>query len=805
MNLTIIRIAKNFHIFLGRKIAYIIYTISHMSNKVTINQTTGNIVCVNEVVQGQLAVGSLVGKNGGPVNVSSDIIVSGKTQFNQNVQALGGISSGSVPIWIGQDEMDIAGGTLVLDSAGLYQLKESVQGSFTVTGDNISLGMCNQTITPGVNSPLYGIQVFANNFKGWDGTIKGFESGVWVSGTNGVSLQNVTILNSVVPLVQSLVPAAVIPEAVVPAKFAEGPVKHQPRALPNLNKPASKPQYTPSDASKAAKEARVKHPFVNVRVSDGNSAPQSTPKAEDKKAPRAKQAKWSDIAKSGNLQLKPSMVNARLAAHVSARAAEQRAWVGPHNGVPFAGIYIENCYNVSLNGILCDGSAEVGIVLADVYGFSLQNIIVSNGNRGLSIVYSNAGYVNNVKLTGNTDTSEYENSAALEFTNCRDVQSYNIQVSSNYKGVYSETFDTNSGIVAVIGCENVYFTDCSFTDNRSSFFAESYPTMSALLVLENKNCVFKNCHFDYNFRENTEMPGGYLYACACMYNSVLTFDGCTASVNSIYDAQDSETASWLVVANNSVTFKNCEASSNYADGTTFDSNVDAFIFVYVMGLTVENCKSTGLTNNSNDGTGIIQYLVITEGSDGAVVKGFQCDSSNSGCNGDNYGIYVSNSNAVRLESCSCNELYSNNATAYGIRLSGTSDCVVDKCVSTKHQGDNFGVGFYLQDCYTCTVTNSVGSNCYGPGFYTDGSTQQCVFRNNAGNNNYWTGFYDDSSYANAWFGNTAAGNDQNYALYGNGNTYIFWSNNVGGYPWSSPNEGYPSIPSAWDNIDIRYD
>lgn len=776
-----------------------------MSNKVTINYPTGNIVCVNEVVQGQLTVGSLVGKNGGPFSVNSDMIVNGKTLFNGNVQALGGISSGSVPIWLGQDDIDLAGGTLVLSVSGTYQLKESVQGSFTVTASDVSLNMSGQTITPGLNSPLYGIQVTGNNFKGWNGTVKGFECGVWVQGTNGVDLRNVTVLNAIVPFSMAAKPAVALPAAVVPSNFAAGPAKRQSSAVPTLKKAAAKPQYNPSDTAKAAKAAFTKRAFGKKTSPNAKPAPK---RANAKKVVSAKQAKWRDAHNAHTVLLKPSVANARLAAHVAAKAAKQRTWVGPHNGVPFAGVYISDCYNVLLDGVNCDNSAEVGIVLINTSGFSVQNVSVTNGNRGMTIIYCNAGYVNNVNLTGNTDISDYENSATLDVTNCYDVQCFNIQATSNYKGVYSETFDSNSGIVSVIGCDDVYFTDCSFSNNGSNYFESSYPTFSALLAFGNNNCAFKNCHMNSNFRNNEDMPGGYLETCACMYNINITFDGCTASEGNTYYSGESELTGWLFVANFGVTVKNCEASLLYSAGTTYNSYVEAFIFVYTMGLTVENCKAVSLSNYSDDSSGYVVHMGIYDGCDGAVVNGFQCDGVYSGCDQDNYGISVVDNYSIRMKNCSTNSLYSDLSRAIGINVSNTQDSVLDGCVSTGHYGDNYASGVYIENSSTCTVTNCVANGSAGHGFQTEGNCQQCTFQNNKANDNWWCGFLDDADWSNAWFGNTAANNDTNFCLYGNGNTYIFWSNDVwgGGNPWSTPGwGGAPLVPSSWDNVDIRYD
>lgn len=780
-----------------------------MNNKVTINRTTGNIVCINEVVQQQLAVGSIVGKNGGPLNVNSDMIVNGKTQFNQNVQAVAGISSGSVPIWISQDDLDLGGGTLVIDTSGLYQLSESIEGSISVIANDVSINMSNQTITPGENTPLYGIQVLGNNFKGWDGTIKGFECGVWIEGTNISSLQNINVLNTIVPSVMSMGQLKLVPNTIsntVPEKFATGPVKVQPRAVPTL-KNGTKPNYKPSDSAKAAKAAFPKQTLTKHTTPDAPLAPRINTSENNSEKVHDTYVHWRDSLTDINVLLNPLLKTAPKQTAVS-KEFNQRTWIGPHNGVPFAGIYISNCYNVSLNGIVCDASAEVGIVLNDVTGFTIQNITISNGNRGMTITNSKAGFVNNINLTGNTDTSSYDNSAILDFTECKDIQCSNMSVTSNYKGVYANQFDNYSGIVSLLECYNVNIVNSTFSTNASIYFSEDFSTFSVLLVLNCDNCTFKNCNMDNNYRNNDEMSGGYLYTCACRYNTNIIFDNCTASRNNIYNAGSCELTGWFCLGNTDLKFKNCDATALYTDGTIYGSYVQSFIFVYTTGLTIENCKAAELENSSNDNTGYITHLGLYSGCDGAVVSGFICDGNNGGCDSNNYGIDVFGSYVLRFKNCSVSQLNSNSQIAIGFRFSQTNDTSLDGCISTQNYGDAFGTGFYFENCYTCVVTNCIGSDNGGNGFETASNCQQCTFQNNKANNNSYCGFLDDSYASSAWFANTAANNDTNFALYGNGNTYIFFSDVVASSnnPWQAPGwVGAPITPGSWDNIDIRYD
>jgi len=764
---------------------------------VTINQNTGNIICTNETVRDLLRVNKIIAREGGTVDIYSNVNISGA------LHSAGGFSNGNLPFWIGQSDVDSSLGVLTLENSGYYKLKENIIGSIVLNGANSSLDMSGLSISFGTQAGPVGVSCFGDNINVFSGTIDGFTCGLYAAGVR-VNVQDLHVTNIVGDLARVRAhaqehPLPAMKPATVPAKFASMQSASKKRAT------KSKPDNWVSKVKPSEKRIAKKHTRNTAEMKARSKASHAhlrktlPPKLAAKKAISVANKKMLKLAK----RTKP-LVNIRTAFKTNtpinkvANAAAQREYrkvlkqnglkpnIGHRNGAPIAGIFIEDCSGVTLCNVSCENCQEVSIVISDCRGLNLNNLTLLDGNRALSVVDCSGGTINNVIASDTFNESDYYASAVIDFNNCDALEVTKINIFDTYKGNSADTFDSNSGVLTVLDCNNVNISDSFITNTYRE--QDEWSTYSALLLVENNNCNFTNVHADDNTADNSGSDGGNIDVYALIFNSGITFTNCTANNCGLYDARESEIDGWLCVMNFGITFNNCTVNLPFLDNSSNNSYMGGFINVYCMNMQSNNCSADGFYINSDDDSGQITALAIFGNTDSARVNNFHCWSAE--CSSECVGIDVNEVTDCIISNAVCDEMNSYDDNAIGIRLNNVDHCTVQNCQASNESGYDDTFGILVDDSYSCKVTGCRTDNSYSDDSSAHGialrdGTYDCVVKNCTSNDNYDCGFLDDSyDRRNSFFGNTAEDNDSNYVLAAYGNI-VYYAKDLA-MPWNTP-------------------
>ncbi len=752
---------------------------------------------------------------GGKINFQGDV------SFSGNVQAAA-MTVGSIPIWLGQS--DFVNNLFVADKPGYYKLKEPVVGSFSTEQEGVVFDMSSLTLTYGGNAALVGVQSTGNKFSLWDGTIKGFEQGVYVSGSNGVVCNNITVLDTTVPLVRrpnahaAAEKKIVVPEytVVVPNDRMHNPppvAAKTARAVPAGLKHADQPRktFTPSATLAAAKAAtlvakeaktlqhRAKLPKVTQRAKPARKHAKDPAVIDAHKDKKPHTARSAHHAKQHYLPSDPSLN--RRAQTAARRSVGLKPKIVPHCVSESAiSVRIESCNNVVLQNINVRNSSEVCVSLVDCSGFTVSNITMTGSSRGLSLSNCASGQVCGINAYSNYNISSYEFAGTVEVIDCYDVKMSNLSLNANVKAYYSNAFDGNAGILTLVGNDNVTIDGCFLNENTQEV-NDSYSTLQPLLILGNQDVTIRNCHINGNWIDNDGLDGGYLYLYSLLFNLNVTFYDCTSDLNYVYNGNSGELISWLVVPNYNVKCVRCTTNMNEVDtnGGGCGGGGDAFgwLVMDTYGFQSVDCQINEMSVNN----GYMTAMALWDGSDGASITGLQINDCYAYDNCK--GIEIDSTCNVVIDRLHCGELYSDNQDVYNILFSGC-DGVIKNCVINNSYawGASYGIMLdYAQDCCVeHNVVGSMGGEYDGFGIMVVNDSYHNTFSDNKVVNCYSVGYFDavDPWNANNWFGNEAQDNDTNYIIYSDQNIAYYYANNSN--PWSSV-----LTINRWMNISISID
>lgn len=719
------------------------------------------------------------------IKIYDRLLVDAKGNITANNISIDGQMFGGDPvIYLRQSDIDAAGGIYNVSVSGSYIFGENLAGGLLISAGNVCIDMANMSLSPGANGTLVGFDIEStNNVVIKNGVVSGgFACGIQAVDTYLVDILDVQVLDTFVseyraapaPLVSpnpaTITPAtpatpATTPET--PATTPETPATTPATPTTTPATPATTParptpfsSYVPSAARLAKKNTRPARQRVSttawIPLAKMNLSQRKTYPAPAQVPTNPMPATVHAAIKSKGKFSKSNFIAAQMQARKASRAAGTRPNYGPRNGVPYAGIYIENCASVGLYNVSCSNNQEVCILLTETEGFVLDKLDLSDGNRALSIIACSSGVVNNVQAYNFSNNSSWDTASIIEFNECSNVDVTNVIVTNCVKALNTETFDGNSGIVSLLGCETVNLSHAQISFNSQSG-PWNYASFSPLLILSCDNCNLSRVLCNQNYRDNNSVLGGYIESTALMYCTSISFTDCEANYNNIINGGESGIDGWLCVIADNVCFKNCSTSFNYIDTGSNVPFIGGITLISVDSFIIDGCQIQGMSVNSADATGQTIGISVFPFSEYGPCLGGQItntlvqqqtnfysdteDPYTPPTPGLSYGIEAVAAIAVNIDNCSIFYQLSQNDDAIGIQYIGCADCLITNTVSGGNWGNGVTYGINLSGSSNCTIKNCNASDNWSDsdqaaGIYIDGCSQiqtfDCVCNNNSG-------------------------------------------------------------------------
>ncbi|GAG81210.1 unnamed protein product, partial [marine sediment metagenome] len=162
-----------------------------------------------------------------------------------------------------------------------------------------------------------------------------------------------------------------------------------------------------------------------------------------------------------------------------------------------AAISATDVNNVTIkNGSVVSTLPGNGVVLTNVKGFVLDDLAVSDCNRGLWIQDSSIGKVTCCRFYDNTNSDVDEGSAVVSVINSSCIDFEDVEVCGNTKQLVEfDGREDRDGIVTVVRSNGVNFENCKSSNN---FLANDNSNMALYMIAFSSDCLVRNCQANEN-------------------------------------------------------------------------------------------------------------------------------------------------------------------------------------------------------------------------------------------------------------------------------------------------------------------
>ena len=419
-------------------------------------------------------------------------------------------------------------------------------------------------------------------------------------------------------------------------------------------------------------------------------------------------------------------------------------------------------YSVKVSDVVVNGATTTGLTGTSINDLSLERVACNNGSGtaasvGASLTTCKNIVLRNCEFSQNTTTTG--NCKGLSLSGCQDG------ILENVSAVGNTTSSTSDGALAVgIGlastCQNLLFRNCSASVNASSATQTTATTIhsvgfdinaSPLNRFENcransnggssgndnnsvgfhvigasHNCEFVSCAASRNRSAwtagTTVISNGFRVngSGAAVHN--LLFNKCSANYNQVTGGTSSDAAGFYCAGLANGVLLDCEATKNSSAGA------DAYGYYFTQSTATGNANNSliGCVAKGNTASTATKNAVGFYSSAGTnnryakCVANSQSAGTGSTATEGNGGCGFKLASDVRAQVIEC-EAKGNatgahaNAFAYGVFLSGATNCSVKDCqIANNHTGGT-GKTFGIYDASSSTTTFMLSNTVIGHG------------------------------------------------------------------------------------------